>query len=505
MSRWHFSEWLSDRGNPIVVKEVRQAVKSKAYIGLYMVLLCAGVTISLFACAAYRADTRSAIGGDVFNYFLICLAVAGVVMMPMMAFHGLGNERMERTYELLSVSGLGPAKIVRGKLGAMLIQVALIYAAFVPFMAFTYFLRGIAIPQMVFLIAATFFLSLFFVMLAITASALAATKRAFAAARALYFIFLIGLCYWAFGAIGSYYAFRRYGFPWPWAAALGSLLKFSIFAFLALSSYFAILYLLAVSRLTFATDNRSTALRVAFLVQTLLFAGMWLYESSPQGWLGFGTFLAVQWGIVGLFVTTEPATMSRRVARTVPRSAFLRLLLGPLWPGRGRGWTFLVLGMILVLTLTYAHAPLDDPPESLIPMALASQVFVYLGVLNLLYSTILRKWRTPYVQRLTMIVLLGVGALLPSVIEAVFGLPLYEEPYIHAFNPFAVGMVLSRPDYGPATLVILAGLIAAIAHLPTMARGHLELEGAAERNRRSRVRRPRPVPASSAEHDGRAD
>ena len=160
MTQWHIAQLISDRSNPIVIKEVRQAVKSKAYIGLYLVLLFVCVVISLFACGSYlRSGVGSAIGDEVFGAFLVCLWITGFVLMPMGAFHSLAKERTENTFELLNISGLGPGKIVRGKLGAAIVQLGLIYSAFVPFMAFTYFLRGIDLPMMIFFIVSTFLIS----------------------------------------------------------------------------------------------------------------------------------------------------------------------------------------------------------------------------------------------------------------------------------------------------------------------------------------------------------
>ena len=123
MTQWNIAQRFSDRSNPIVVKEVRQAVKSKAYIGLYLILLFVCVVISLFACGYYlRSGVGSAIGNEVFAAFLICLWITGFVLMPMGAFSSLAKERTEHTFELLNISGLGLGKIVRGKLGAAVVQ-----------------------------------------------------------------------------------------------------------------------------------------------------------------------------------------------------------------------------------------------------------------------------------------------------------------------------------------------------------------------------------------------
>ncbi|NQT85340.1 hypothetical protein HQ560_01160, partial [bacterium] len=62
------SRWVADHANPIVVKELRQAVRSRAFVGLFMLLLGVCVVISLAACG--RGETGMTNGSDVFAAFL---------------------------------------------------------------------------------------------------------------------------------------------------------------------------------------------------------------------------------------------------------------------------------------------------------------------------------------------------------------------------------------------------------------------------------------------------
>lgn len=523
MTQWQIAERVADRSNPIVIKEIRQAVKSKAYIGLYMLLLFACVAISLFACGAYlRSDAGSSLGDEVFGAFLVCLWITGFVLMPMGAFHSLAKERTENTFELLNISGLGPGKIVRGKLGAAVVQLGLIYSAFVPFMAFTYFLRGIDLPLMIFLIVSSFLISIFFIMLAITASAIASTKRVFGLMRAGFFFVLILTCFSILSS-GTSYIFFGGGMFGP--GSLSELLQVALVTAIVLGSYFVILYLLAVSRLTFLADNRSTALRIAFVAQTMIFAGLFIYFVIETGeeefWSVFGLLMAIQWGIVGAFVTTEPQELSRRVARTVPKSSFWRLLLGHLWPGCNLGWAYLTLNYVLLLLIYYGVPPIaavfgggwrmpsvfsgvywSYDEGWMLPLLIAAYVFVYLGLTSIIFRAVVRKASTPYIQRLFLVMLLAIGTAVPLMLEGVLGTFGRFNVWMHLSNPFLLPFLLAHSSAWPMLVVIIAGAFLVIIHLPMMSRGYLQLGRIAKDNRTRRAQLNSPAADLGPTTDG---
>ncbi len=508
MTQWNIAQRFSDRSNPIVVKEVRQAVKSKAYIGLYLILLFICVVISLFACGSYlRSGVGSAIGNEVFGAFLVCLWITGFVLMPMGAFNSLAKERTEHTFELLNISGLGPGKIVRGKLGAAVVQLGLIYSAFVPFMAFTYFLRGIDLPMMIFFIVSSFLISVFFIMLALTASAIAATKRAFGLMRAGFFFVLIILC---FNILGGGISFISFGGGIFGRGGWSELLQAALATAIILGSYFVILYLLAVSRLTFLADNRSTLLKIAFTLQSLLFAGLFLYLVIETGdeeyWIVFGLIMAIQWAIVATFVTTEPEEISRRVAKTVPKRRIWRWLFGYFWPGCSLGWAYMSVNLVLLLVI-YFGIPLFiipllggtglRPMRSLLdwpggtafgvwtlPLLIASYVFIYLGLTSIIFRVFASKRRTPYIQRLFVLLLLVLGTVIPFMLEGLLGtFGRFNDPWLYLSSPFAMIVFMQHRSLWPMVTVIVLGSLFLVIHLRIISRGYLVLGRIAKTNR----------------------
>ena len=143
-------EWL----NPILVKESRQALKSKQFTITFALLLLCGWGWSFLG---------TMVGGRaveiVYGYYWV-LAIPLLVIVPFSAYRSLAAEREDGTYELLSITGLNSRQIVTGKLGSAILQMLVYYSALSPCIAFTYLLRGVSILSVLLILFYTFVLSL---------------------------------------------------------------------------------------------------------------------------------------------------------------------------------------------------------------------------------------------------------------------------------------------------------------------------------------------------------
>ncbi len=150
-----FGSDLSDRLNPIVVKELRQAVQSRFVTAALMTLL----TIQLAAIGIYLLSSGESLldftsGRSVFLILFAILQGVGMLFVPIYTAARLAAERSDTNVDLLFITTLKPRSIITGKMLAALTLAVLIYSACMPFITFTYFLRGIDLP--------TIFLSLGF-------------------------------------------------------------------------------------------------------------------------------------------------------------------------------------------------------------------------------------------------------------------------------------------------------------------------------------------------------
>ena len=170
-SRW--MEALSDWTNPILVKETRQALKSRQFVVTFMLLLAASWLISLFGLLLAGADIEyGAIGTRFFSFYFMVLAFAVVVVVPFGAYRSLLLEREQTTYELLSITTLSPRQVIWGKLLSAGLQVFIFYSAIAPFIAFTSLMQGFDIIQVAFMLVFALLVSLIVSMAALMISAM---------------------------------------------------------------------------------------------------------------------------------------------------------------------------------------------------------------------------------------------------------------------------------------------------------------------------------------------
>ncbi len=131
-------ERLGDRFNPIVVKEVRQALKSRQFVITFLLLLLVAWAGSIFG-VSYLGESIDYWSSALMFYagFLFALCAATLVIVPFSTFRSIVEERTETTLELLQITGLSPVQIVRGKTMSAMVQVLVYYCAIAPFIAFT--------------------------------------------------------------------------------------------------------------------------------------------------------------------------------------------------------------------------------------------------------------------------------------------------------------------------------------------------------------------------------
>ena len=268
-------ERLGDRFNPIVVKEVRQALKSRQFVYTFLLLLLAAWAGSIFG-VSYLGESIDYGSSAVMFYagFLFALCAATLVIVPFSTFRSIVEERTETTLELLQITALSPVQIVRGKTLSAMVQVLVYYCAIAPFIAFTALLPGFDVVQVTFSLVMLFITALCFSVVAL-AIGTQARNTTFQSLSALFVIAT------SFGGMMAFFGFMT---------AAGNNIRFdesdtwwalALVVFLGLSTGY-VCEQVAVAQLTFDSDNRSTGIRLAA-------GGQWLLC-----WVGLLTFLLVR-------------------------------------------------------------------------------------------------------------------------------------------------------------------------------------------------------------------
>ncbi len=167
-------EWL----NPLLVKECRQALKSRQFAMTFslVLILCWGWSIvgiaRLGPDVPYRFD-----GPEMFYGYYLILAAPLLLIIPFSAFRSLTAEREDNTFELVAITTLRPRQIVGGKLGSAVVQLLVYFSAVAPCLAFTYLLRGVDVVTICFILYYTFMASIGFSMLTLFIGTIAKEKH----------------------------------------------------------------------------------------------------------------------------------------------------------------------------------------------------------------------------------------------------------------------------------------------------------------------------------------
>ncbi|MBK9129902.1 MAG: hypothetical protein IPM13_19305, partial [Phycisphaerales bacterium] len=119
---------LSDRLNPILVRELQQAFSARAFMFVIGLSLVAILVFALVV--ALQGDHVVGDGRDVFTAVLMVMAPVLMLTLPMQAFNSMQVELREGAIDQLQMSELSPRRIVRGKLLAISVLIAMFLAVF---------------------------------------------------------------------------------------------------------------------------------------------------------------------------------------------------------------------------------------------------------------------------------------------------------------------------------------------------------------------------------------
>ena len=164
---------IDDRLNPVLVKEVRQALRGKQFRSAFIFTLVVSVivAVSIVLGTAEQAEWTP-IGPPFFMGVFACLTLAVIGFVPMAAFQSMGSEWDENTFDMLALSHLRPRHIVLGKLLAAGVQALLYFSIFGFFSVFTFLLGGVDLNLVLVGIPLLAFISLALSSLAVALSSL---------------------------------------------------------------------------------------------------------------------------------------------------------------------------------------------------------------------------------------------------------------------------------------------------------------------------------------------
>ncbi|MFO0528375.1 MAG: ABC transporter permease, partial [Planctomycetota bacterium] len=104
--------WLADRCSPILVKECRQALKSRQFLWTFLLLLLAVVAWSFWGLSLTIGQPSEESGPLMLTGYLMILAVPLFLVVPFSTFRSLVSELETETMPLLTITTMTPYQIV---------------------------------------------------------------------------------------------------------------------------------------------------------------------------------------------------------------------------------------------------------------------------------------------------------------------------------------------------------------------------------------------------------
>jgi len=476
-----------DRINPVLVKEIRQALRGRYFKITFAFTLVAATLIGLFVILAQVAEGSSGSGRNFFLAIYACLAVAVLGFVPLSAFLSMGAEWEEGTYDLLVLSDLKPRRIVRGKYLAAAIQTLLHFSTFGPFLVFSFFLREIDLFAVGTILGGTLALSLTLSLFALGVSSLTRIRFLRAVLTILLAVSLVILAGLSIGMAANFtfrpYTLRSTDFP----ATAGVFLTI-------LAGVAAFAHAVACARLAHPEENRSTGARA--LTATAVLLGLsWLtfFFVRTRGvnrLEGMTILLLFALVVPMLFFVTEPDELGRRVRPRVPRRGALALLAAPFLPGGARGLLlFLVLAAVVMggaEAISASRSAMRSLPHGPILGALC-YAFLYLSIPSLLGRRAAHTAKGRTIARLGVPVLVTVPILVPTLVGFFVGNRRWIE-FEHIGFPIWTLERLDRGDEGPLVFLGSAALLLAALNLPRLVAGVREVLEASRDRRAGRAR-----------------
>ncbi|MEM9443811.1 MAG: hypothetical protein AAGA18_00530 [Verrucomicrobiota bacterium] len=129
--------------SPIVVKELRQALRARWFIVGFLLLQLFMAGSIILASLEYASDPEEFQIKDTDGFFWFLLGMHLMLVMPLKAINSLSSERKANTLELMQLSNLGTWRIVLGKWSSIVGQILLVIISVIPYGVIRYFLGDV--------------------------------------------------------------------------------------------------------------------------------------------------------------------------------------------------------------------------------------------------------------------------------------------------------------------------------------------------------------------------
>jgi|GEM_PF-5033566 len=341
---------IDDILNPILVKELRQGMLNRVYIGLINILLAVlffGATGMLIATGdSYGQNAK--VGEWLFIFVTAVLNYSTICLIPLGLMIRLMFERRKNNADLQYITTLTPGAHVRGKLFSNVALVLLLYALSVPFLVLAQSLQGTDSVAMVVSLAIGFLAAVVSVMLAIVIGSWHNGAVANVLSAVAYFVVSIFaatgcMMFTVEGLFQDRVLTRIFDNSFAW----------SVFAVLVIDFIFLMfwLYSLALAMYCSASEDRFFPVRFVSALWIVVSGLLWTLCGIIFNAFIFLAFWLIGVAVLALFIflvaISERDGYSQRMLESFEKKRWYHFLTFPLHSNAAAGMTWSVLVLLL--------------------------------------------------------------------------------------------------------------------------------------------------------------
>ena len=337
-----FADWLS----PILVKELRQGLKSRAFVVTFIivqVVMILLVGMQLLTLAGGGGGRGTMEGFDWF--FWLFVAVPLLVMMPARGLIAVSDEVRANTLDLVQLTRLTAFRIVLGKWVALVSQTLLLVAAILPYAVLRYFFGDVDVVADLRSIGMRLLSSVCLTAAAIALSSVHIAVRIILLVLLLPALFTINMIVEDMASAST----AGVAIGWGWMAML----------FVAAYTY--LMLEIAAARIAPISENHAAPKRMLslFLAGAGVLVAIFADEKTTDLWIG-ASALACGW--VVLEALCERTVDVPSLYGPFARRGFLGRLAGRiLYPGWASGLLFFALLTGLLTTAAFIEMHIHHP------------------------------------------------------------------------------------------------------------------------------------------------
>lgn len=446
----HLSDF-PDRLSPMLVKELRQGLRTRSFIAVFLTLQALLGIILLTASASATSDhAGSSISGIIFVFF----SIAVLIIQPLRGIGALSSEVKGNTIDMMVLTRLSAWRIVTGKWSAIVSQSALILVTIIPYLILRYFFGGMNLLGEIVLLGMIFFTST-----ALTAVTVGLSASGSVILRSV--LPIVGL------PIGAYILLMFLTF----GSGIGQLVEFcaledrdswiALSLYIAGSAYLGFFFLsTGTSLIATYAENHSTLRRVIALATACIAAVVCSISSFTNPEIIIFVFVIILAPVFAVSLTEFAPLVSpvyRKFADRGPLGHLAGFFFFPGWPSGVFFCGLITVVAIVPLSLNSAHYISDD--YTIASLACLGTLLFPAVLINLL------RMKGP--QRVSNYILLGIASCVLAMVLAGIAESMSSRDFLWLFvwMPPVIFVMQANSAFGDemllaAVLVIDAALFA---------------------------------------------